>query len=182
MRPADKRDSRGGMGGMDRDKGKTGQNQGNAGNWAPPNNFGNNMNRSNPEDYNRNKNDRQGGDKSILGKRNPRDDYSSAPSAAKVFVGGLDYGLTEDEFRKHFESKFGPVKAAQIVKDANTGQSKGFGFVTFQSEAIAKKLITEIRVTTINGRKVDLRTADPKDSKNQKPTIQPLNSGPRSDR
>jgi RNA recognition motif-containing protein len=52
------------------------------------------------------------------------------------------------------------------VKDANTGQSKGFGFVTFQSEAIAKKLITEVRVTTINGRKVDLRTADPKDSKN----------------
>jgi hypothetical protein len=46
-------------------------------------------------------------------------------------VGGLDYGLTEDDFRKHFENNFGQVKAAQIVRDANSGQSKGFGFVTF---------------------------------------------------
>ena len=74
----------------------------------------------------------KGGDKSILGKRKDKDEYSSAPSAAKVFVGGLDYGLTEDDFRRHFETKFGPVKAAQIVRDANSGQSKGFGFVTFQ--------------------------------------------------
>ncbi len=57
----------------------------------------------------------------MLGKRNQRDDYSAAPSAAKVFVGGLDYGLSEEDFRKHFETKFGPVKAAQIVKDANSG-------------------------------------------------------------
>lgn len=69
------------------------------------------------------------------------------------------------------------------MKDANTGQSKGFGFVTFQAEAIAKKLITEVRVTTINGRKVDLRTADPKDSKNQKPSNPVPNAGgQRSDR
>ena len=118
---------------------------------------------NNPEDRRGDK----GGDKSILGKRKDKDEYSSAPSAAKVFVGGLDYGLTEDDFRKHFETKFGPVKAAQIVRDANSGQSKGFGFVTFQQETTAKKLIQEVRVTTINGRKVDLRTADPKDSSKQ---------------
>ena len=120
----------------------------------------------NPEDRRGDK----GGDKSILGKRKDKDEYSSAPSAAKVFVGGLDYGLTEDDFRRHFETKFGPVKAAQIVRDANSGQSKGFGFVTFQQETTAKKLIQEVRVTTINGRKVDLRTADPKDSSKQTTT------------
>jgi hypothetical protein len=104
MRPGDKRDNRGGMGGNDRDKGikpnQGGQTYG--GNQGSTNNYNSNMNRGNPEDYNRNKNDRQG-DKGLLGKRNNRDDYSSAPSAAKVFVGGLDYGLSEDEFRKHFE-------------------------------------------------------------------------------
>ena len=46
-------------------------------------------------------------------------------------MGGLDYNLSEDDFRKHFETNFGAVKAAQIVRDANSGQSKGFGFVTF---------------------------------------------------
>ena len=127
---------------------------------------------NNPEDRRGDK----GGDKSILGKRKDKDEYSSAPSAAKVFVGGLDYGLTEDDFRRHFETKFGPVKAAQIVRDANSGQSKGFGFVTFQQETTAKKLIQEVRVTTINGRKVDLRTADPKDSSKQ--TTSTTNTAP----
>ena len=94
------------------------------------NNFGNGngMRGANPEDR---RGGDKGGDKSLLGKRKDKDEYSSAPSAAKVFVGGLDYGLTEDDFRRHFETKFGPVKAAQIVRDANSGQSKGFGFVTF---------------------------------------------------
>ena len=34
----------------------------------------------------------------------------------KVFVGGLDYALTDKEFIQHFE-KFGKVKEAQIVRD-----------------------------------------------------------------
>ena len=104
MRPGDKRDNRGGMGGNDRDKGgKPGMGQSYGGNQGNSGSFGNNMGRPNPEDYSRGKNDRQGDKGGMLGKRNTRDDYSTAPSAAKVFVGGLDYGLTEDEFRKHFE-------------------------------------------------------------------------------
>lgn len=110
------------------------------------------------------KNDKSGGDRGNLGKRKDHGgDFNTGPTAAKVFVGGLDYNLTEDDFRKHFEEKFGTVKAAQIVRDANTGQSKGFGFVTFLKESVAKELIERVRVTNINGRKVDLRTADPKD-------------------
>lgn len=53
--------------------------------------------------------------RSNLGKRKDHGgsgDYSSAPSAAKVFVGGLDYSLTEEDFRRHFEDNFGAVKAA----------------------------------------------------------------------
>lgn len=54
------------------------------------------------------------------------------------------------------------MKDAQIVRDPTTGKSKGFGFVTYYKDTIVKKLITEIQVTTINGRKVDMRTAEPK--------------------
>lgn len=57
--------------------------------------------------------DRPSDNKSMLGKRKEQGgDYSSAPSASKVFVGGLDYALSEDDFRKHFETNFGAVKAA----------------------------------------------------------------------
>ena len=61
----------------------------------------------------------------------------------KVFIGGLDYNLSDEDFRKHFES-YGPVKDAQIVRDPTTGKSKGFGFVTYYKDTIVKKLITEI--------------------------------------
>ena len=132
--------------------------------------MGGDQGRFNPEDAKKGgmnfKNDKNGGDRN-LGKRKDHGDFSAGPTASKVFVGGLDYNLTEDDFRKHFEEKFGAVKAAQIVRDANTGQSKGFGFVTFQKESVAKELIERVRVTNINGRKVDLRTADPKDQSKQ---------------
>ena len=108
-------------GGMDNKGGKS-----QSGNTINTGNGGG-MRGNNPEDRRGDK----GGDKSLLGKRKDKDVYSTAPSASKVFVGGLDYNLTADDFREHFEGQFGPVKAAQIVRDANSGQSKGFGFVTF---------------------------------------------------
>lgn len=48
------------------------------------------------------------------------------------------------------------------MKDPVTGMSRGFGFVTYYKDSIAKNLINEMQVTEINGRKVDLRNADPK--------------------
>lgn len=79
----------------------------------------------------------------------------------KVFVGGLDYSLTDEDFQEHFE-KFGRVKEAQIVRDPVSGSSRGFGFVTYIEENVARHLINEVSNTKINGRKVDLRNADPK--------------------
>ena len=128
-RGGDKRDNNNRGGNNDH---RGGENKGGKPSFGQAAGFGggsNGMRGMNPEDR---RGGDKGGDKSILGKRKDKDEYSSAPSAAKVFVGGLDYGLTEDDFRRHFETKFGPVKAAQIVRDANSGQSKGFGFVTFQ--------------------------------------------------
>lgn len=54
------------------------------------------------------------------------------------------------------------MKDAQIVREPNTGASRGFGFITYFDDKVAKKLITDIQVTTMNGRKVDIRTAEPK--------------------
>ena len=56
----------------------------------------------------------------------------------KVFLGGLAYDSTEDSLRRHFEEKFGQVSDAHIVRDRNTMQSRGFGFVTFVDPAVAK--------------------------------------------
>jgi len=48
------------------------------------------------------------------------------------------------------------------LKDIYTGQSRGFGFVTFKDEKVATNLVKKVTVTSINGRKVDIKKAEPK--------------------
>ena len=55
----------------------------------------------------------------------------------KLFLGGLAYETTEDSIRQYFE-KFGPVGDTQVVRDRNTGQSRGFGFVTFVDVEVSR--------------------------------------------
>ena len=59
---------------------------------------------------------------------------------SKIFVGGLDFKLTNEDLKQHF-LQFGEIESAVILKDINTGQSRGFGFVTFKEEDVAQDLI-----------------------------------------
>ena len=58
--------------------------------------------------------------------------------------------------------QFGDIQDAIILKDRDTGQSRGFGFVTFTEESVAQNLIRHNPVTEINGRRVDIKKAEPK--------------------
>lgn len=48
----------------------------------------------------------------------------------RMFVGGLSYKVDNKMLRTHFEH-FGNIKKALIIRESSTGQSKGYGFVTF---------------------------------------------------
>eukprot|EP00831_Metopus_contortus_P050092 TRINITY_DN4202_c0_g1_i6.p1 TRINITY_DN4202_c0_g1~~TRINITY_DN4202_c0_g1_i6.p1 ORF type:complete len:325 (-),score=44.60 TRINITY_DN4202_c0_g1_i6:133-1107(-) len=86
----------------------------------------------------------------------------------KVFVGGLDSSVDAsnsflqkiDYLKKYFE-KFGGVQDAIVLRDVNTNQSRGFGFVTFDSEEIADNCVQENNFE-IRGKRVDIKKADPK--------------------
>lgn len=77
---------------------------------------------------------------------------------SKIFVGGLDFKLTNEELKEHF-NQFGEVTDAIILKDIYTGQSRGFGFVSFKEEYVADKLVRNHPITEINGRRVDIKKA-----------------------
>ena len=65
----------------------------------------------------------------------PRD-MAPAPTRAeskKIFVGGLPTEVTEKEFADYF-STFGLVKDVVVMVDRATNRSRGFGFVTFETE------------------------------------------------
>lgn len=69
-----------------------------------------------------------------------------APDAAeRVFVGGLPYYLNEEQCRELL-SAFGAIKSFDLVKDRETGQSKGYGFCVYEDPAV-----TDVACAGLNG-------------------------------
>lgn len=59
-----------------------------------------------------------------------------------MFVGGVSQDCTEDEFREFF-SAFGRVIDATLMIDKDTGRPRGFGFVTFESDAAVENAMSQ---------------------------------------
>ena len=55
----------------------------------------------------------------------------------KIYVGNLTYETTEDSLRQAF-TQFGGIEDLVLIKDRDTGRSKGFGFITFDSQKAAE--------------------------------------------
>src|SRR5512133_4153843 len=79
----------------------------------------------------------------------------------KIYVGNLSYGVTEEELRQALEA-FGTVSSASIIKDKNTGQSKGFGFVEMESEVDGKAAIEGLNGKELKGRAIVVNEARPR--------------------
>jgi len=77
----------------------------------------------------------------------------------KIYVAALPLEVSQEELRAYF-SQFGPVEKAQIILSHETGQSRGFGFVTFHDIETAKTVIQMEH--TLRDRKVVLKAAEPK--------------------
>lgn len=70
---------------------------------------------------------------------------------AKVFVGNFNFNISEEALKDYF-SKVGNVTSCRIMKESNTGRSRGFGFVEFSSKEDAQKAIKELDGSMWDGR------------------------------
>lgn len=88
---------------------------------------------------------------------------SSRPAETnKIFVGGLAPTVMMAEFRKYFET-FGGVVDAVVMFDRQTQRSRGFGFVTFQEDAVVHEIMMSSH--EINGKMVEVKRAEPKENR-----------------
>ncbi|MCL7030562.1 hypothetical protein MKW94_025648 [Papaver nudicaule] len=78
----------------------------------------------------------------------------------KIFVGGISHSVTEDVL-KDFFSKYGEVKEHRIIRDHNTNRSRGFGFVTFETEEAVDNILSEGNKIYFSGSLMEIRKADP---------------------
>lgn len=80
----------------------------------------------------------------------------------KIFVGGIPYSITNQTLEEMF-AKFGAVSSAQIIMDKYSGQSKGFAFVEMTDDADAQKAIQALDGSDIDGRKIGVSVARPRE-------------------
>lgn len=82
----------------------------------------------------------------------------------KLFVGNLPYSVDEMQLRQMFEP-FGELVEVTVIKDRMTGRSKGFGFVTFKNKEDAEKAIKELHEKELDGRKMIVNVARPREER-----------------
>ncbi|XP_021950916.1 RNA-binding protein 39 isoform X2 [Folsomia candida] len=76
---------------------------------------------------------------------------TSAPGPMKLYVGSLHFNITEEMLRGIFEP-FGRIEEILLMKDHETGRSKGFGFITFHEGEDAKRSLEQLNGFEIAGR------------------------------
>jgi RNA recognition motif-containing protein len=88
--------------------------------------------------------------------RQPR---SSDNGPTKLFVGGIGSGTTAADLRVFF-SKFGELADAIVVVNRSTGQSRGFGFVSFRSSIDANQAIAGTNGVELDGHPIRVNRAE----------------------
>ena len=78
----------------------------------------------------------------------------------KLFVGALNYTMTDDELSTLF-AEAGKVVSAKVITDRDSGQSKGFGFVEMSSEEEAQNAIAMFNGKEQAGRRLTVNKAKP---------------------
>jgi RNA recognition motif-containing protein len=82
----------------------------------------------------------------------------------KVYVGNLSYDTKEEELKELF-SQAGTVASVALIKDRDTGQSKGFAFIEMSNQAEAEKAIQMFNGQTVGNRALKVNLARPKEER-----------------
>ncbi len=82
----------------------------------------------------------------------------------KIYVGNLSYDTTEDDLRTLF-AQAGTVASVALIKDRDTGQSKGFAFVEMSNQSEAEKAIQTFNGYTLANRPLKVNLARPREER-----------------
>lgn len=80
----------------------------------------------------------------------------------KLYVGNLSFSTTDEDLKTLF-AQAGTVVAADLIKDRETGSSKGFAFVTMSTQTEAEEAIKKFNGFTLGNRELKVNTARPKE-------------------
>ena len=80
--------------------------------------------------------------------------------AKELYVGNLPFSTDDDVLQKHFADT--GADSAMVIKDRDSGRSRGFGFVKFEDDAKADAAAESMNGKELDGRELVVREARPK--------------------
>ncbi|MDO5607926.1 MAG: RNA-binding protein [Capnocytophaga sp.] len=80
-----------------------------------------------------------------------------------IFISNLSYGLSEADLNALFE-EYGNVSSVRIIKDKETGRSRGFGFVEMDNDEEANQAIENLNGHELKGRNINVSEAKPREN------------------
>lgn len=78
-----------------------------------------------------------------------------------IFVAKLNFKTRTEDLQSAFE-QYGEVSSVKIVKDRDTGRSKGYGFVEMPNDAEGQAAIDGLNEKEFDGRTIVVKPANPK--------------------
>jgi RNA recognition motif-containing protein len=82
----------------------------------------------------------------------------------KLYVGNLSYGTTEEDLRALF-AQAGNVASVALIKDRDTGRSKGFAFIEMTTQVEAQKAISMFNAYKLQDRELTVNLARPREER-----------------
>lgn len=82
-----------------------------------------------------------------------------------IFVAKLNFKTRKEELEAAF-AQYGQVISAKIVRDKDTGRSKGYGFVEMANDSEAHAAIAALNEKELDGRVIVVKPANPKPAGN----------------
>lgn len=98
--------------------------------------------------------------------RSPSNFGGFVDSPHKVYVGNLAWSVTSETLREALNGK-GNVLGAKVIQDRETGRSRGFGFVSFSSEAEVEAAVSEMDGLEVEGRSIRVNVAKSRSTEGQ---------------
>ena len=82
---------------------------------------------------------------------------------SKIYAGNLPFSVDEDKLREIF-TPFGAVEDVTVIRDRDTGRSRGFGFVQMP-DADAQSAIEGLNGQAVDGRTLRISEARPREQR-----------------
>jgi RNA recognition motif-containing protein len=82
----------------------------------------------------------------------------------RLYVGNLPFSTMEEELQTLF-AQAGNVKSVAIIKERDSGRSKGFGFVEMETQEEAQQAISMFKETKLQDRVLTVNLARPREER-----------------